>query len=183
MEALLDDEATPTENQEEESTPLTIEERLAYLEAQNQGLKRVGVLGLVLVLLLGGLFVHQTYSDIQSTSTRGVTLLGNDNLLVGAITPDNQGRVQFLQARYGELRSPDALPEGFVGYAFYDAEGRARLLIGENKDRHTIFLVQDPERGVAFDPLDTAPQATPTPASKATPAPATGQPSPSPTGR
>jgi len=180
----LEDETTPNEaHEEEESTPLTLEERVAYLETQNQGLKRVGVLALILVLILGGLVVHKTHSDIQSTATRGLTLLGDDNLLVGAITPDPQGRVQFLKARYGELRAADGLPEGFVGYAFYDADGRARMLIGENKDRHTIFLVVDPERGVAFDPLNTSPTAAPTPAAKASPTPAAVSPSPSPSAR
>lgn len=180
----MEDESRPDEAQEAEaSTPLTMEERVAYLEAQNQGLKRVGALGLVLLLILGGLFVHQTHSNIQSTSTHGLTLLGDENLLVGAITPDSQGRIQFLQARYGELKAPVGLPEGFVGYAFFDTDGRARVLIGENQDRHTVFLVQDPERRVAFEPLRTAPAPTPTSGARTTPTPPVASPSPSPTSR
>lgn len=163
---------------------LTLEERIAYLEAQNEGLKRVGGLALVLLLLLGGLFVHQTHSDMKSVSSQGYTVLDQGNLLVGAITPDAQGRIQFLQARYGELRSPAELPQGFSGFAFYDLDGRPRLLLGEDANRNSVFLVTDPERGVAFDPFAKVPPKASSPAGappiSPSPAPATPGASPSP---
>lgn len=163
------------------ATPLTMEERLAYLEAQNEGLKRVGLLGLVLVLMLGAIVVHQTYSDLRTSTTRAVTLLSDQDQLSAAITVDPQGRTQFLQARYGTMASATNLPEGFRGYAFYDSDGVPRVMIGETSEKHTVFQVLDPVRGVAFDPFENvkAPAAQQTAPGKA-PAPQ-GSPSPKPT--
>lgn len=180
----MSDEVTPNaEESAAPATPLSMEERVAYLEAQNEGLKRVGLLGLVLVLMLGAILVHQTYSDLRTSTTRAVTLLNDQDQLSGAITVDAQGRTQFLQARYGSMAGATALPEGFRGYAFYDSDGVPRVFIGENAEKHTVFQVLDPSRGVAFDPFEDvkgapasqkpgtdkapAPQGSPTP--KATP--------------
>lgn len=160
---------------------MTLEERVAYLEAQNEGLKRVGLLGLVLVLMLGAIVVHQTYSDLRSTTTRGLTLLNERDELSGAITVDGQGRTQFLQARYGSMSSLNPLPEGFQGYAFYDSTGNPRVLIGETKDQQTIFQVVDPVRKLIFNPFDEMKGATP-PAPAPGKAPeAKGSPTPKPT--
>ena len=172
--------------QEEETTteaapavPLSLEERVAFLEAQNEGLKRVGLLGLVLVMLLGAILVHQTYSDMKSSTTRGLTLLNDQDQLSGAITIDGQGRMQFLQARYGSMAPAAEIPADFRGFAFYDSDGSPRILMGEGKDKQTVFMVADPVRGVAFDPFENikarkpAPGAgSPTPAATSTPGPA-----------
>lgn len=183
----MSEEATPAT--EEESTqavvPMTLEERVAYLEAQNEGLKRVGVLGLVLVLMLGAILVHQNYSDLRGTTTRGLTLLNERDELSSAITVDPDGRTQFLQARYGSMAGAVALPAGFRGYAFYDTDGLPRVLIGENDQKHTIFQIIDPVRNATFSPfkdLKAAPAAptTPTAPGKA-PEPTKGSPTPKPT--
>ncbi len=163
------------------ATPLSLEERVAYLEAQNEGLKRVGLLGLVLVLMLGAILVHQTYSDLRTSTTRAVTLLNDQDQLSGAITVDAQGRTQFLQARYGTMAGATALPEGFRGYAFYDSDGVPRVFIGENSEKHTVFQVLDPVRGVAFDPFENVKSAAaPKPGPDKAPAPQ-GSPTPKPT--
>ncbi len=155
------------------AAPLSLEERVAHLESQNEGLKRVGLLGLVLVLLLGAILVHQTYSDLNSATTRGLTLLNSQDQLSGAVTIDRQGRMQFLQARYGMLAGANELPPDFHGFAFYDAEGNPRVLMGEDKDQHTVFVVADPVRGVSFDPFEklqpSKPPTSPTPAVSPTP--------------
>lgn len=155
------------------ATSLSLEERVAYLEAQNEGLKRVGVLGLVLVLLLGAILVHQTYSDMRTTTTRAITLLNDRDELSGAVTVDPQGRTQFLQARYGTMAGATNLPEDFRGYAFYDSDGVPRVFIGEDKEKHTVFQVLDPGRGIAFDPFEKAkaPTAGATPVPGKVPAP------------
>ncbi len=163
------------------ATPLSMEERVAYLEAQNEGLKRVGLLGLVLVLMLGAILVHQTYSDLRSSTTRAVTLLSDQDQLSSAITVDAQGRTQFLQARYGTMASATNLPDGFRGYAFYDSDGMPRVMIGETTEKHTVFQVLDPVRGVSFDPFEDVKSAPPAkPAPDKAPAPQ-GSPSPQPT--
>jgi hypothetical protein len=137
--------------------PLSMEERVAYLEAQNEGLKRVGLLGLVLILLLGAIVVHQTYSDLRSITTHDIAVLNSKDALAGVVTSDTQGRIQFLSARYGTLPpGTDNLPADFQGYVFYDSDGHPRMLLGENKDKATVFQVLDPTRGVAFEPLDPA---------------------------
>ncbi|MFN8610166.1 MAG: hypothetical protein U0931_21665 [Vulcanimicrobiota bacterium] len=180
----MSDAAAP--ETEESSAPtgsMTLEERVAYLEAQNEGLKRVGLLGLVLVLMLGAIVVHQTYSDLRSTTTRGLTLLNEKDELSGAVTVDAQGRTQFVQARYGNMASLNPLPEGFQGFAFYDTAGTPRVLIGETKDQQTFFKVIDPSRKLVFDPFEGM-QGAPAPTPNAEPgkAPATkGSPTPKPT--
>jgi hypothetical protein len=185
----LSEEASPAT--EEESTPppkpMTLEERVAFLEAQNEGLKRVGGLALVLVLMLGAIVVHQNYSDLRGTTTRGLTLLNDRDELSSAITVDPDGRTQFLQARYGSMAGAIALPKGFTGYAFYDTDGLPRVLIGENEQKHTVFQVIDPVRNTTFSPfkeLKTAspgPGASATPAPNKTPEPTKGSPTPKPT--
>ena len=170
----MSEEAAPAaEETAPPATPLSMEERVAYLEAQNEGLKRVGLLGLVLVLMLGAILVHQTYSDLRSSTTRSVTLLNDQDQLSGAITVDAQGRTQFLQARYGSMAGASALPDGFRGYAFYDSDGVPRVLIGETNEKHTVFQVMDPVRGVAFDPFEDVKSAPPAgkPAPDKAPAP------------
>jgi hypothetical protein len=177
----LQDEETTSEAEAAPATPLTLEERVAFLEAQNEGLKRVGLLGLVLVMLLGAILVHQTYSDLKSSTTRGLTLLNDQDQLSGAVTVDGQGRMQFLQARYGVMAPATELPADFRGFAFYDSDGAARILMGEGKDKQTIFMVTDPVRGVAFDPFEkvkAAPTRPGTPAVSPTPAPPATSPSP-----
>ena len=160
------DEANP---EAAPAAPQTLDERVAYLEAQNEGLKRVGLLGLLLVLLLGGIIVYQTYGDLSSTTTRGLTLLNDKDQMSGAVTVDRQGRMLFLQASYGVMAAAGDLPADFRGFTFFDAEGRPRVLMGEDKDKHTIFMVNDPVRGLLFDPFEKVkpavkpPVATPTP--------------------
>jgi len=144
------------ESQQSAAPPQSLEERVAYLEAQNEGLKRVGLLGLVLVMLLGVILVHQTYSDLRSSATRGLSLLNDKDEIAGAVTTDAQGRWQFLQARYGLLRPAEEIPSDFQGFAFYDSDGKPRFLMGEGKEKQTVFLVLDPVRGLAFDPFEKA---------------------------
>lgn len=184
-------EATPATPDTETSpdavatVPLSLEERIAYLESQNDGLKRVGMLGLILVLLLGALLVHSTYSDLRSTSTRGLTLLNDQNQLNCAVTTDELGRVQFIPAYAGGmLPSPKPIPDGFRGYVFYDTAGNPRMMLGENQQQDTVFLVIDPKKQAAFNPMTELksmappagkPKASPTPS-----APTTKLPSPTP---
>lgn len=170
--AAAETEAAPT------AAPASLEERVAYLEAQNEGLKRVGGLGLALVLLLGALLVYQTYSDLNMTSTRGITLLNNNNELTMAVTSDTGGRTQFIPARFGVLpNGTEDPPPNFEGYTFYDTQGKPRFMVGQNKDtQETVFVVLDPVRGAAFDPFQNTKSAAgaraPQPAGSATPAPA-----------
>jgi hypothetical protein len=193
----LETETQPTEvaatpPAEEQAASLSLEERVAFLEAQNEGLKRVGALGLALTLLLGVLLVHQTYSNLGATSTRSITLLNDANELSAALTSDRQGRTQYLQARYGVLPNGTEDPPGdFEGVTFYDPAGKPRLMLGQTREtQETVFLVLDPTRGLAFNPFENAkpaprPGGTPTPGAPVaspTPAPPAATPgSPSPT--
>lgn len=179
------EEDNSSTSDEEVTTPRTLEERVAYLEAQNEGLKRVGLLGLVLVLLLGAILVHQTYSELRSVATRGVTLLNEKDQLAVALTTDSQGKVvQFLKGQFGLLSPPNQpLPPDFQGFAFYDSQGQARLLLGENQNKETVFLVIDPVRGLGFDPFEGKAAARPpqtSPAASPTPGAPTGTPTAAP---
>lgn len=160
--------------------PLSLEERLSFLEAQNEGMKRVGVLGLVLVLLLGVLLVHQTYSNLGATSTRSITLLNDSNELSAAITSDRQGRTQYLQARYGVLpNGAEEAPADFEGVTFYDPSGKPRMMLGQTREtQQTVFIVLDPTRGLAFDPFENVKSAPPKAGATPTPAPSTPTPTP-----
>ncbi len=158
--------------------PLSVEERIAFLEAQNEGMKRVGGLALVLILILGGIVVHNAYTDLQTVSTRGLVLMNDDNQLTAAWSADRQGRVMLLRGNYGMLTPHEPLPDDFQGVAFYDSSGRPRLLVGEDRERRTVFTVLDPERKVAFNPFEgmpspprpqAEPKASPTPAKPSTP--------------
>lgn len=162
----------------EPTPPLSMEDRLAYLEAQNEGMKRVGGLALVLILILGGIVVHNAYTDLQTISTRGLVLMNDDNQLSAAWSADRQGRVMLLRGNYGMLAPHEPLPDDFQGVAFYDSSGRPRMLIGEDRERRTVFTVLDPERKVAYNPFEgmpspprpsTDPKASPTPAKPSTP--------------
>jgi len=140
---------------EEVQTPQTLEERIAYLETQNEGLKRVGGLALVLLILLGVLFVHQVHSDLKATTSQGFTLLDERKLPSVGIVTSRPGAFQILQGNNGILGLPRPdLPEGFQGFGVYDSQGRPRLLSGEKPDGSSVFLVVDPVRQTVFNPFE-----------------------------
>lgn len=184
---MADEEDLPVSSGVDEDAPAidprttwTLQQRIEHLEAQNDGLKRVGGLGLALVLLLGVLLVQQVYSDLRSTSTKAITLLKTDTSeLAVAITPDNKGRLQVLPAKFGVLNPPQPLPEKFNGSAFYDSAGKLRMVIGEEGDGSTVFAVFDPVRGLVYHPLDDLkPGSGLPPAPPAAPAAPGGKPAP-----
>jgi hypothetical protein len=163
----LSEETTPAATESVEAPSLapqlSLEERVAYLEAQNQGLKRVGGLALLLLLIVGGLLVNKNQSDFTGSVSRNYTLVKDDNEVSAALTSDAQGRVQFVQAKYGTMAGMQELPPGFQGYAFYDTAGQPLVLIGKNQAQETVFLVVDVNRQLTFNPFQGAPSAPATP--------------------
>ena len=159
-----------------------INERLEYLEAQNEGLKRVGLLGLILVFILGSIVVYQSYADLSNVTTRGLVFLDES----GFIPPC------FPMARpiwrWFPFNPNEQLPnvkgdvvEGLRGMCVYDTKGHPRVAIGVDGLDNPVIMVFNQDGSIHFSATEipeapqSQPEATPTPAS-----PATATPTPAP---
>ncbi len=156
-------------------TETTVESRLAYLEEQNAGLKRVGMLGLLLVLILGGIVVYQAWADLSGVTTTGI------------VFQDDRPRNALLTSSGGHLALVPALPLGtlpeleqykqmdFQGLGIYDSKGRVRILLGVNSSDQPVVGVIGDKGETVWSPLPMqaappTPGTPPTPGAPGTPA-------------
>lgn len=155
--------------------------RIEQLEAQNYGLKRVGLIALVLLFVVGASLVYQTWAELGAVVTQGVILNDAQGARYG-LTVNPQGAVGVLTYRQGSLPTLSQMPEPVHGLAFYDSQGRVRIALGISPDNDQPRVVVYNEQGQrVWQAVDLAP-ATPPPAASPTPAPppAGGSPSPNP---
>lgn len=157
----------------ETTAPADLESRLAYLESQNEGLKRVGLLGLLLVLILGGIVVYQAWADLSGVTTTGIVF-----------QDERQPRNALLTSTAGHLALVPALPLGtlpelqsyndmdFQGLGIYDSKGRVRILLGVNSQDVPMIGVIGEKGETVWTPLQLKTEAPPgTPATPAPPTP------------
>lgn len=145
----------------------TVEARLAYLEEQNAGLKRVGMLGLLLVLMLGGIVVYQAWADLSGVTTTGI------------VFQDERPRQALVTSTGGHLALVPALPLGtlpqleqykdidFQGLGIYDSKGRMRIMLGVNSQDQPVVGVIGEKGETVWSPIQV--QAAPPPATSTTP--------------
>lgn len=181
--------------------PMTIEERLAYLEEQNEGLKRVGKMLLGLALLTGGLLIWTQVGQRSALYSEAV-IFGSGQSPRGTLTTTPNGHLGFLfYDHLGILPQDikfDAIPY-LDGFAIYDRQGNPRVVIGVNDKDQTVFDLVGPDGKVQYragsgaqgvptqgtPPAGTAPAGTaPAPGAAApagsAPAPGAAAPAPAP---
>lgn len=153
-------------------TPMTIEERLAYLEEQNEGLKKVGKLLLALCLLTAGLLVYTQTGQRRAVHSESL-LLGGDTPRA-ALTTSNNGHLAYLFYDHLGILPPEpkfsAIPY-LDGFAIYDRMGNPRIVIGINDKDEAILDLVAPDGRVEFS---ARPRTAPAPGAPAPGAPAPG---------
>jgi hypothetical protein len=143
---------------------MTVEERLAYLEEQNEGLKRVGKLLMALCLLIGFLLVW-TQSQLHQAVYSEALILGNSDNPRATLTttPNNHLGLMFYDSlgllptepKFGAIPYLD-------GFAIYDRAGKPRIVIGINDKDEALIDVVNPDGKVLFSAVPkTAPAGAP----------------------
>ena len=162
----------------------SIEERLEYLEDQNEGLKRVGLLLVVLVILMGVTMIYQSNSASQALRSDGL-IFSQEGRSRSALTTMPNGHVGMVFFDQNENISAPAQFESVPyldGLVIYDHKGVPRILLGldenENpilaaigKDGRTLFSAIDPALYQAGRPASQQPQPAASPAPASSPEP------------
>jgi hypothetical protein len=162
-------------------TPMTVEERLAYLEEQNEGLKKVGKLLLALSLLTAGLLAW-TQMTARTAVHSEALILGGDTPR-GALTTSPNGHLAYLFFDHLGIIPPSpkfgAIPY-LDGVVLYDRQGNPRIVMGVNDKDEAILDVVGPDGKRLFSAVPRSAASPKPPATGANPSapPATG-PSPS----
>lgn len=165
--------ATPLD---EKGAPVDLAVRLEYLETQIEGMKRVGVLALILVMVVGGFLVHLSWSDLRGITTQGLVLQGVDREFAGALVVAESGHIALLPTNdMRALPVVEAYPGlQMKGLGIYDSKGRLRLIHGVDATDKVMFAVLDENGNVAWSPFQPSaanPSPTPTPRPAASPTP------------
>lgn len=172
-------ESADIENESAKATPNDIESRLAFLEEQNEGLKRSGILLVVLVVLMGATMIYTNRSSAGAVNTEGLILssLGRPKSAITAMPTGHLG-VVFYDFN-GELPKEvkyKAIPY-LDGFAIYDRSGNPRILMGIDDRDNPILAVVSPDGKTLFNAVtpttaappaeseEEEPAATPTPQS------------------
>lgn len=148
-------EETPKENSsaEEAAAPeLSLEERLAYLEEQNEGLKRVGMLLLGLCLLVGALLIYTQYQSRQSLYSENI-IIGSSTTARSAFAPTASGHIAMLFYDAMGMLPPDPQLDTVAnldGLVLYDRLGRPRIVIGTNEEDEAIIDILNTEGKLVF---------------------------------
>ena len=170
--------APPSEPPAEAEEPKDIESRIAYLEAQNEGLKRVGALALVLVFILGGLFVYQVWNDLKGLATGGIVLHDDNKNGRVALTVSPQGSLAVVPINQLGGAPPLEQAQGdYSGIGIYDSIGRLRIILGVTPDDQPIVGVFGSDGKIQWGPV--LPRAA-APVPGKTPGPGTPRVSPTP---
>ena len=150
----------------------SVEDRLAFLESQNEALKRSGLLLLILVLIMGGSMIYQSSSSKVAVETQGLILSGMGDKPRAAFTTMPNGHLGMLfydtvgrlpeSAQYGSIPYLD-------GFAMYDRTGRPRIVIGMDANDNPKLDVLDAEGNLQFTAVEPAKAPTDQPAPDATP--------------
>lgn len=157
----------------------SVEDRLGYLEEQNAGLKRCGLLLLILVLIMGATMIYDSSGRSRAVQTEGLIInaAGKPRAALSAMPTghlgllfyDHQGNLP-REVQYASIPYLD-------GFAVYDREGRPRIHVGMDSNDNPVLLVVSPDGKTVFSALPVEPQtANPEPA--ATPAQPSATPTP-----
>jgi hypothetical protein len=165
-------------------TPMTIEERLAYLEEQNEGLKKVGKLLLALCLLTAGLLVY-TQNNLRKSVHSEAVILGGNAPRAALTTSNDNGHLAYLFFDHLGIIPPEpkfgAVPflDGFV---IYDRQGNPRIVIGVNDKNEAVMDVVAADGRVEFSarPRSAAPAEGATPGASGAAPVAGASPAPTP---
>ena len=176
--------ANPTETSGD-APAQDLESRIAYLEAQNEGLKRVGGLALVLLLLTGGLFAYQVRNDLKGIATRGVVLHDERDVARFAVTVSPQGSLGVVPINpLGGAPQMMPMQGDMHGITVYDSQGRPRIVFGLTPEDQPVVGILGPDGQPVWTPAGgpRPAQAPPKgPAASATPAAPAASPSKAPT--
>jgi len=152
----------------------SVEERLAYLEDQNNALKRAGGLLVCLVIVMGVAMIFSSRSLSSAVNTDGL-IINNLGKLRAALTSMPNGHLGMLFFDFnGNLPQEvqyNAIPY-LDGVAFYDRDGHPRILIGMDDKNNPILAVVSAEGKTLFSaltPMENPAEAEATPDSKANP--------------
>lgn len=180
----MSDDNTSPESDSEPSKPMTIEERLAYLEEQNEGLKTVGKLLLALSIITAGLLAWTQMNQRTGIFSESV-VYESAGQAKAAITSNSGNHLALLS--FDQMGILPTEPQfGAVGelqgLVLYDRDGKPRLVLGINDRNESVLDVFSAEGKRVFSAVPvTAAASGAKPADGATPAPsgpATGQPTP-----
>ncbi len=141
----------------------SLEERIALLEAENVGLKRVGLLLLVFMIVVGGLSVFQ-FRNLSSTMHTETLLLERGKAPRAALTvmpTDHLGLVFYdhlgllpTELKFGAIPYLD-------GFAIYDRNGNPRILIGLDDKDEPILAVVSADGQTLFQAVEPASNSQP----------------------
>ena len=124
------------------SEDLKIEERVDFLESQNEALKRSGFLLVVLVLLMGATMIYQSRVSADGLTTGGLVLT-NQGRSRSALLPMPNGHLGMMFYNFSGDLPPaqyEALPY-LDGFAIYDRAGRPRIILGIDEEDNPIMAV------------------------------------------
>ena len=154
------------------SETTSFESRIAYLESQNEGLKRVGLLGLLLVLVLGGIVVYQAWADLGGVTTTGIVFQDGRQTRAALVTTSGGHLALVPAGPLGNLPSLNTPPSmDFQGLAIYDSQGRVRILMGVTSADQPVVGVIGENGQTIWTPLQVpkSGSAPPPPAAPGTP--------------
>lgn len=147
----------------------SLEQRLEFLEDQNEALKRSGLLLVILVILLGVTMILQSRSAARAVTTEGLILSTTSGKPHAALTTLPNGHLGFTffdsvgqlpkQLQYSSIPYLD-------GFAIYDRSGRPRILIGLDDKENPMMATVSADGKVLFStapPSSAASQKTPPP--------------------
>lgn len=156
------DADSKTSNQESEpgvesASRATLEDRVEYLEAQNAGLKRVGLLALLLLLIVGGLLVYNSYAQLGGIVTRGI-VFRDGHVSRYALNMAPNGHLAYVPfdftGRLPRINFPQA--GNLRGMGFYDSKGQLRVAIGTNVDDKPVLALLGPHGKVLWSALPSS---------------------------
>lgn len=137
--------------------PMTIEERLAYLEEQNEGLKTVGKLLLALSVITAGLLAW-TQMNQRSGIFSESTIYESDGIAKAAITSNLGNHLALLSFDPMGILPTDpqfGAVGGLQGLVLYDRDGKPRVVIGINDRNESVLDVLGPDGARLFSAVPT----------------------------
>lgn len=153
----MSDESNSPKTDSEADRPMTIEERLAYLEEQNEGLKTVGKLLLALSIITAGLLAW-TQMNQRSGIFSESTIYENGGIAKAAITSNAGNHLALLS--FDQMGILPADPQfgavgGLQGLVLYDRDGKPRVVIGVNDRNDSVLDILGPDGARLFSAVPT----------------------------
>ncbi len=146
-------EETVTETAPEETTP---ESLLQDLQDQVDGLKLKLTVGLVLILGLAVLLAQRVYLEKSSVHTNALVFADQGTARSAVVLSPNGHLAHVAYRINGTLPSLDSTKApGLKGMAFYDSEGRPRIVVGLNQDEEPVLGMLSPDGHLVWSALPT----------------------------